>query len=184
MEYLIAIAALVIAIIAQARINTLSEENRTLRHMLEQFFMNRQPPSDNTAQQQQPVPQPRPMSPQQPAPQARPQYVPPQQPQYVPQPVVQRDQRDQKEPKEPKSMESVFGKNVIGVIAAVLMFIGIFAFGTLVIKSLTDLFIIIGMFLFSGAVLTIGLILNKKKKTSFRKLLPDAVSVWCTYQFL
>lgn len=59
MEYIIAVAALVLAIIAQTRINSLKEENKTLRRVIETLMINMQPPANNTVQYQ-PRPQPRP----------------------------------------------------------------------------------------------------------------------------
>lgn len=157
MEYIIAIAALVLAIIAQTRINSLKEENKTLRRVIETLMINIQPPANNTVQYQ-PRPQPRP----QPIPQPISQQRPQQRPQQTAETI---------KPETQKNMESVFGKNVIGIIAAVLMFIGVFAFGTLVLKSLTDVFIVVGMFLFSCIVLGVGLILNKKKKTILSEII-------------
>lgn len=144
MEHII-IASLILAIIAHIRINTLSKENKTLKHTLEQL-LNKQssvktsPTSNLTSQHN---------------------VVLPQHTNSQTQHVVDKEQ---------KNVENVLGKNVIGVIAAVLMFIGIFAFGTLVLQSFSDGFKVAGMFIFSCLVVVTGLILHHKKQSMFSEI--------------
>ena len=65
------------------------------------------------------------------------------------------------------SVENMLGRNVIGIIASVLIFLGILFLGFLVIPSLTDLIKIILMFLLSTAMLVPGALLTAKKKNHF-----------------
>ena len=102
---LIAVIALIISISNQSEINKLKRENQTLRQLINNLLPKQHESSDVVSA---PIPQQQVIKPQQP----------------LPRPVVH------KEPKAPKNMENIFGKNVIGVIAAVLMFRGVFAFGT------------------------------------------------------
>lgn len=116
MSFIISIIALIIAISLFPRVNRLERENRTLRQMLQQLL----PQSSQK-------------------PQAMPKYE--LQPQITTQtaaPMVPApNSQTTIKLKQSKNMENVFGKNVIGVIAAILMFIGVFAFCTLVFTSLT-----------------------------------------------
>lgn len=137
---LIAVIALIISISNQSEINKLKRENQTLRQLINNLLPKQHESSDVVSN---PIPQQQVIKPQQP----------------LPRPVVH------KELKAPKNMENIFGKNVIGVIAAVLMFIGVFAFGTLVLTSLSDILKVIGMFLVSGAAIAAGLFWTRKNQT-------------------
>ena len=142
---IIAIVALVIAVNLQSDVKMLKAENKRLKEMVQQLMNRGMPPKPQDVvpqvqQQTQPV---------------VPAVVTP------PKPVVH------KEPKPQKNMENIFGKNVVGVVAAILMFIGIFAFGTLVFANLTDAIKVVGMFVLSGGALAAGLVLNKKNPTVF-----------------
>ena len=140
---IIAIAALIIAINNQSAIKEVKKENQKLRDMIAHLLPQAPKPQDvvpQTMQQPQQV------------------VIPAKVPQ---QPVVHKESKPQ------KNMENVFGKNVIGVVASILMFIGVFAFGTLVFTSLTDAIKVVGMFLLSGGALTAGLLLTKKNQTVF-----------------
>lgn len=146
MSFIVSIIALIIAISLRSRVNRLEQENRTLQQMLQQL-----PPQSPEKPQTMPKCKLQPQIATQPA-------AP-----MVPAPNSQTTIK----PKQTKNMENVFGKNVIGVIAAILMFIGVFAFGTLVFTSLTDAIKVVGMFLLSGSALAVGLFLNKKNPTVF-----------------
>ena len=140
---IIAIVALIIAVNNQSAIKELKKENQRLRDMIAHLLPQTPRPQDVVPQAAQPT-------------QAV--VVPPRPAQK---PVVH------KEPKPQKNMENVFGKNVIGVVASILMFIGVFAFGTLVLTSMPDVAKVIGMFLLSTGVLAFGMFLNKKNPTVF-----------------
>lgn len=137
---IIAIVALIVAIQAQSATKELKRENQ----MIKQMLTNPQQAAELNKQTITPKPQ---------------HVAPIDKPR--PQPVVH------KEPKPAKNMESIFGKNVIGVVASILMFIGIFAFGTLVFTALTDAIKVVGMFALSGITAAVGLWLNKKNPTVF-----------------
>ncbi len=70
-------------------------------------------------------------------------------------------------PTKKTSMESWIGKNVIGVIAAILVFLGLLFLGLLVIPSLDDFIKIALMFLLSAALTASGSALTRRKKNSF-----------------
>ena len=146
---LFSVIALVIAIMAYARIGKIEKENQSLRHMLQQL-MNQSTPNPTLTERLQPS-QPREQS------QQLKQIQPIQQPAPAVPPAA--------EPKPQKNLENVFGKNVVGIIAAVLMFIGVFAFGTLVLTSMTDIIKVISSFVVSGAVAIAGLLWTKKNNT-------------------
>lgn len=145
MDYIIAIIALIISISVQSKVNRLERENRTLRQMIQQLMPQHVVPE--------PIPQPQPVV-SQPQQRATP-VAPPPKPKPKPQPKPERN------------LENVFGKSVIGVIAAVLMFIGLFAFGTLIFPLLTPPMKVAGMFIFSLITLLIGFLLNQKSQTVF-----------------
>ena len=143
---IIAIVALVIAVSVQSDVKTLKAENKRLKEMIQQLMgQSSAPPKPQDVVLQ---------------PQLKPQPV-------VSAPVIQPQPVVHKEPKPQKNMENVFGKNVVGVVAAILMFIGVFAFGTLVLTSMPDIAKVIGMFLLAGGVIATGLLLNKKNPTVF-----------------
>ena len=74
-------------------------------------------------------------------------------------------------PKENTNFENVFGKNVIGIVATILIFIGVIAFGTLMFTSFTDTIKVISMFIASFATVGVGLFFTKKNKTTFSEIL-------------
>lgn len=147
---LFSVIALVIAIMAYARIRKVEQENQSLRHMLQQLMNQSAPNPTQTEQLQpsQPREQPQQLKQIQPIQQPAPDFPPP-----------------TAEQKPQKNLENVFGKNVVGIIAAVLMFIGVFAFGTLVLTSMTDIIKVISSFVVSGAVAIAGLLWTKKNNT-------------------
>ena len=142
---IIAIVALVIAVSLQSDVKMLKAENKRLKEMVQQLMNRGMPPK-----------------PQDVVPQVQQQTQP-----VVPAVVTPQKPVVHKEPKPQKNMENVFGKNVIGVVASILMFIGVFAFGTLVLTSMPDIAKVIGMFLLSAGVLVFGMFLNKKNPTVF-----------------
>ena len=147
---LFSVIALVIAIMAYARIRKVEQENQSLRHMLQQL-MNQSAPNPTQTEQLQPS-----------QPKAQPQQLKPIQPIQQPAPAIPPPAAEQKPQ---KNLENVFGKNVVGIIAAILMFIGVFAFGTLVLTSMTDIIKVISSFVVSGAVAIAGLLWTKKNNT-------------------
>lgn len=66
-----------------------------------------------------------------------------------------------------ETLENVFGKHVLGIVAAILVFIGMIAFGALIIKHLTDIGKVVMLFAFSFAITGLGVWLQKKKNTPF-----------------
>ena len=140
---IIAIVALIIAVNNQSAIKELKKENQRLRDMIAHLLPQAPRPQDVV-----------------------PQVIQPTQAVVVPPRPAQKPVMH-KEPKPQKNMENVFGKNVIGVVASILMFIGVFAFGTLVLTSMPDIAKVIGMFLLSAGVLAFGMFLNKKNPTVF-----------------
>lgn len=81
------------------------------------------------------------------------------------------NQPKQSDSQKKKNIENIFGKNVIGMIAAILMFIGLVAFGTLIFTKFTDSIKVVSMFLASFAVAGTGLFLTIKNKTAFSEIL-------------
>lgn len=69
--------------------------------------------------------------------------------------------------KEKKNLENVLGKNIIGVIAAALIFIGTIAFGALIFNRITDGVKVLLMVLGSGLMLGLGSFLSLKNKNAF-----------------
>jgi len=69
--------------------------------------------------------------------------------------------------KEKKNLENVLGKNIIGVIAAALIFIGIIAFGALIFNQITDGLKVALMVFGSALMLALGTFLSLKNKNAF-----------------
>lgn len=69
--------------------------------------------------------------------------------------------------KEKKNLENVLGKNIIGVIAAALIFIGIIAFGALIFNQITDVIKVFLMIFGSVLMLGLGTFLSVKNKNAF-----------------
>ncbi|MDL2325010.1 DUF2339 domain-containing protein, partial [Ruminococcaceae bacterium OttesenSCG-928-A16] len=61
----------------------------------------------------------------------------------------------------------MFGKNIMGIIASLLIFIGLVSFAVLIYDQLPNFAKIGGMFLLSGALVATGLLLGRKQKTPF-----------------
>lgn len=69
--------------------------------------------------------------------------------------------------KEKTNLENVLGKNIIGFIAAILIFIGIIAFGALIFNKITDQIKVLLMVFGSFGMLGLGYFLSIKKKNAF-----------------
>ncbi|MDR1183957.1 MAG: DUF2339 domain-containing protein [Coriobacteriales bacterium] len=69
------------------------------------------------------------------------------------------------------SLETLFGRNVIGIIASVLVFLGLVFLGFLVVPLFTDALKIIALFLLSAVLSGVGFILNRKYNNNFTKAL-------------
>lgn len=83
------------------------------------------------------------------------------------QPVYTKPVWQQKPKKEKKNLESVFGKNILGIIAASLIFIGIIAFGALIFNRITDVIKVFLMIFGSLLMLGLGTFLSLKNKNAF-----------------
>ena len=64
----------------------------------------------------------------------------------------------------PRDYEKLFGKNLMGIFASVLIFISLVIFATLILPHLTDTLKMLAMYIASIAVLTAGLVLCRKNK--------------------
>ena len=73
----------------------------------------------------------------------------------------------QQKKKKEKNFENLFGKHILGFIAAILVFIGMIAFGALVFAYVTDIIKVIAMFLFSFGITILGVILHKRNASPF-----------------
>jgi uncharacterized membrane protein len=69
------------------------------------------------------------------------------------------------------SLENLFGRNILGVVAAILVFLGLVFLGFLVVPQLTDIVRIILMFLLSTGLLAGGFLLNRRYANNFTKTL-------------
>ena len=67
-------------------------------------------------------------------------------------------------PRTTQDYEKLFGKNLMGIFASVLIFISLIIFATLILPHLTDTMKMIAMYLASAAVLTAGLLLYRKNR--------------------
>ena len=86
----------------------------------------------------------------------------------TPQPIYQQPIKQQSTaPKQKGNLETVVGKNIIAWCAAILIFIGLISFGVLLYSTVTEAFKIATMFIISGVITTVGIILSVKKKNSF-----------------
>ena len=135
------------------------------------------------AQPMQPAAYPQPMQPaaypqpMQPAayPQAQPmQPAPfPQAQPMQPAPYPQPQPQAQKPPKPPstRSFETILGKNILGIVASVLVFLGLIFLGVLVIPLITNPIKVVLMFTLSAALTVAGFLLNKRFSNYFTKAL-------------
>lgn len=69
--------------------------------------------------------------------------------------------------RQPRSFESVVGKNILGVVAAALTFLGLIFLGFLVVPAITDTIKVGFMFTLSVALTAVGAPLSLKKKNAF-----------------
>jgi len=98
----------------------------------------------------------------------------PQAPQPRPAPVVYPAPQPPAYPVQPpvkKSAENIFGRNILGIVASVLVFLGFVFLGFLVVPNLTDTIKIILMFLLSAALTVGGFMLNRRFSNNFTKAL-------------
>ena len=72
---------------------------------------------------------------------------------------------------EPRTFESLLGRNVIGIVASILVFIGLIFLGTLIYKQITDDVKILAMFTLSAIITAIGVSLTLKKRNNFTIIL-------------
>lgn len=70
-------------------------------------------------------------------------------------------------PKKQESLETNVGKNVMGILASILIFIGLSSFIVLMLDSMSEIVKMCLMFVFSGGLLGLGLWRNSKKQTGF-----------------
>ena len=64
----------------------------------------------------------------------------------------------------PMDYEKLFGKNLMGIFASILIFISLVIFATLILPHLTDALKMLAMYIAGAAVLSAGLLLYKKNK--------------------
>jgi len=104
---------------------------------------------------------------------AQPPQTPPLMPPPPPPPYYAGYQNSPRRPKKSKdsSLENWIGRNVIGIVASVLVFLGILFLGFLVIPSLGDGAKIALMFIFSAGLTAAGTVLTVKKKNNFTQAL-------------
>ncbi|MCL2756902.1 MAG: DUF2339 domain-containing protein, partial [Coriobacteriia bacterium] len=79
--------------------------------------------------------------------------------------------QDFQQKKPSRSMENLVGRNIIGIIAAILVFLGLIFLGVLVIPALTDTIKIILMYLLSSILTVVGVVLTMRKKNYFTSAL-------------
>ena len=85
-----------------------------------------------------------------------------------PQKNVQLQKPIQKQPKPKKDLEKTLGKSVMGVMASVLIFVALIMFAIVALPSMTDTIKMIAMFVISGGITGIGVMLMKKdQKNAF-----------------
>lgn len=71
-------------------------------------------------------------------------------------------------PREHKNIEQTLGKNVMGIVASILIFIAMTLFAIVILPNMTDTIKMIGMLVISGAVTGFGMFLmNKDPKNAF-----------------
>jgi len=73
--------------------------------------------------------------------------------------------------KKSETMESWFGRNVLGIAASILVFVGLVFLGTLVYKQFTETMKILAMYVISAIVTGLGITLMVKKRNSFTEIL-------------
>jgi hypothetical protein len=132
-----------------------------------------------------PIPRPQPQqAPPSPTPQFYPHHYPPPQPQAAyrfPSPPQQQTPpwqaasqpmaaTDDGRPRS-RSVENLLGRNILGIVAAVLVFLGLVFLGFLVVPQLTDGMRVTLMFLLSTALLAGGFLLNRRYSNNFTKTL-------------
>ncbi|MGN0327081.1 MAG: hypothetical protein ACI4DW_12270 [Lachnospiraceae bacterium] len=71
------------------------------------------------------------------------------------------------QPKQAKSLENVVGKNLMGILASVLIFIGLILFATVAYEVLSDVARVVLIYLLSGLFLAVGRIGMHKNRNAF-----------------
>jgi uncharacterized membrane protein len=74
-----------------------------------------------------------------------------------------------KETRSTSSFETVFGKNIIGIVAAGLVFLGLIFLSFLVVPALSDAIKILLMFVLSAALIATGAVLDRRYANNFTK---------------
>lgn len=80
-------------------------------------------------------------------------------------PIGQKQEIQPKDRKEKKELESIFGKQVLSFLAAILVFIGLIAFGALIFAKMSNIVKVMAMFIFSIVVTAFGFYLCKKRNS-------------------
>lgn len=70
-----------------------------------------------------------------------------------------------------RSLESFFGRNVIGIAASILIFIGLVFLGTLIYQNITEAMKVIFMYSLSISITVFGIFLTLKKRSNFSLIL-------------
>ena len=70
-----------------------------------------------------------------------------------------------------RSYETLFGKNIVGIVASILTFIGLIFLGFLVVPFLSDVIKVILMFAISAALTVAGYLFNRRYANNFTKAL-------------
>ncbi|MCL1846434.1 MAG: DUF2339 domain-containing protein [Coriobacteriia bacterium] len=70
-----------------------------------------------------------------------------------------------------RSLENLFGKNIVGIVASVLVFLGLIFLGFLVVPLLNDLMKVALMFILCAVLAVPGFLLNRRYNNNFTKAL-------------
>lgn len=91
--------------------------------------------------------------------------------------------------KQEKSFENVVGKNLMGILASILIFIGLILFATVAYETFSDAVRVVLIYIMSGALLTVGLIGMHKNRNAFNLSLAGCgvgavyISLFLTYGY-
>lgn len=89
----------------------------------------------------------------------------------IPSPVIESPIIETKAEKTSVNYESLFGRNVVGIAAAILVFIGLIFLGILIYKYIPETGKIIAMYLISAIITGLGYFLSKKFNNTFTQIL-------------
>ena len=108
------------------------------------------------------------------SPQQNPSYVEPKQveepvrpKQNISNPIHTTPHREPKHTNSSRNLETLLGKYIMGIVASVLIFFGLILFGILIYRNFTDTLKMIALYGISMLLLTLGLLLNRKKDGPF-----------------